>query len=113
MGRSSQRKGADGERELAEILREYGFKISRGGSLSYGEIPDLTGLPGIHVECKRVEHLNICEAMQQSIRDAQKFRDGMPTVFHRRNRQPWLVTLRLDDFMKLYERWRDDFVPDK
>ena len=26
----------------------------------------------------------------------------MPALFHRRNRQPWLVTLRLEDFMQLY-----------
>lgn len=45
MGKSSQRKGADGERELAALLREHGFDIQRGGSLSFGEIPDLTGLP--------------------------------------------------------------------
>lgn len=41
MGRKSQRKGADGERELAAILREYGYEIKRGGSLSFGEAPDL------------------------------------------------------------------------
>lgn len=40
MGRSSQRKGADGERELAAILRERGYDVERGGSLTYGEIPD-------------------------------------------------------------------------
>ena len=55
MGGKSQRKGADGERELAAVLREYGYSIQRGGSLSFGEVPDLSGLPGIHIECKRVE----------------------------------------------------------
>lgn len=30
-GRSSQRKGADGERELAALLREYGYPVERGG----------------------------------------------------------------------------------
>ena len=30
MGRSSQRKGADGERELAGILRGRGYDIERG-----------------------------------------------------------------------------------
>lgn len=55
MGAKSQRKGADGERELAALLREYGYPIERGGSLSFGEVPDLTGLPGVHIEVKRVE----------------------------------------------------------
>ena len=50
MGKTSQRKGADGERELASILRDHGFEIERGGSLSFGEVSDLFGLPGIHIE---------------------------------------------------------------
>lgn len=103
MGASSQRKGADGERELAAKLREYGYEIERGGSLSFGEVPDLVGLPGVHIECKRVERLNVPAAMQQAVKDSQRFRDGMPALFHRRNRQPWLVTIRLEDFMQLYQ----------
>lgn len=62
----------------------------------------MTGLPGVHIECKRVERLNVGEAMKQAIRDADRFHDGAPTLFHRLNRQPWLVTMRLDDWMKLY-----------
>ena len=106
MGKTSQRKGADGERELAEILREYGYDIQRGGSLSFGAVPDLTGLPGVHIECKRVERLNIPEAMRQAIRDAEAFADGTPILFHRRNRQPWYVTLRLTDFMDVFQEAR-------
>jgi Holliday junction resolvase len=102
MGKSSQRKGADGERELAVRLREYGFETERGASLSFGSVPDLSGLPGIHIEVKRVERLNVLEAYQQAARDAEKFKDGVPALFHRRNRQPWLVTTSLDDWMALY-----------
>ena len=102
MGRASQRKGADGERELAEKLKEYGYDMKRGGSLSFGAVPDLVGLPGIHIEVKRVERLNVGAAMQQAIDDAARFNDGAPILFHRRNRNPWLVTMKLDDFMKLY-----------
>lgn len=101
-GRVSQRKGASGELELCKIFREYGYDCSRGGSLSFGEVPDLFGLPGIHIECKRVEKLNVVEAMEQSIRDSERMRDGMPALFHRRNRKPWLVTMRLEDWLKLY-----------
>ena len=102
MGKSQQRKGADGERELVKVLREYGFDAERGGSLSFGEVPDITGLPGVHIECKRCEQLRLPEWMQQAIRDSERFRDGIPAVFHRRNRQPWLVTVRLEDFIDLY-----------
>lgn len=107
-GKSSQRKGADGERELATRLREYGYEITRGGSLSFGEVPDLVGLPGVHIECKRVERLNVPEAMRQAERDSERFQDGIPALFHRRNRRPWLVTLRLEDFMKLYQEGIQD-----
>ena len=102
-GSSSARKGANGERELAAVLREYGYNIERGGSMSFGEVPDLTGLPGVHIECKRVERLNVPEAMKQAQRDSERFKDGMPTVFHRRSREPWLVTMRLSDWMGLYQ----------
>lgn len=100
-GKSSQRKGANGERELAAILPKCGYRIERGGSLSYGEIPDLTGLPGIHIEVKRVERLNVSEAMKQAVRDSTRF-GGIPTLFHRRNYEPWFVTMRLTDWLKLY-----------
>jgi len=103
-GSRSQRKGAAGERELKDKLRGYGYDIERGGSMTFGEVPDLTGLPGVHIECKRVERLNVPEAMQQAVRDADRFHDGMPVLFHRRSRSPWLVTLRMEDFMQLYTR---------
>ncbi|MBE6070178.1 MAG: hypothetical protein E7211_21180 [Clostridium lundense] len=106
MGKASQRKGADGERELAALLRVHGYEIERGGSLSFGEVPDLTGLPGVHIEVKRVERLNVGEAMQQAIRDAERFHDGAPALFHRRNRTPWLVTMRLADWLEMYREPR-------
>ena len=104
MGSKSQRKGADGERELAAVLREYGYSIERGGSLSFGEVPDLVGLPDIHFEVKRVERLNVPEAMRQVVRDSEAFRDGAPAVFHRRSRAPWLVCMTLADWISLYQR---------
>lgn len=103
-GKASQRKGADGERELAAVLREYGYEIKRGGSMSFGEVPDLVGLPGIHVEVKRREQVRLSEWMQQAETDSKRFRDGMPVVFHRRSREGWRVTMNLADFMRLYDR---------
>lgn len=99
---NSCRKGAGGERELAALLRNHGFDMQRGGTTSFGARPDLIGLPGVHIECKRVEKLNLSAAMAQSIRDSERFGDGIPTVFHRKNREDWLVTLQLADFMQLY-----------
>ncbi len=63
----------------------------------------MVGLPGIHVECKRVEKLNLLDAMGQAMRDAK---DGeLPTVFHRRDRCEWLVTMRLEDWFSLFREW--------
>lgn len=105
-GSRSQRKGAGGERELAALLREYGYDIRRGGSLSFGAVPDLTGLPGIHCEVKRCETLRLSEWLAQSRRDADKFGDGMPAVFFRRSREPWAVVMQLEDWMQLYRGYQ-------
>lgn len=72
--------------------------------MSFGEVPDLVGLPGVHVEVKRREQVRLSEWMQQAEADSKRFRDGMPVVFHRRSREPWRVTMNLADFMRLYDR---------
>ncbi len=94
-------KGKRGELELAHILQAHGYNSARRGQQFCGlnGEADVIGLAGYHIECKRVERLNIDTAMAQSIRDA---RDGeVPTVMHRRNQKGWLVTMRLDDFLEL------------
>lgn len=102
MGAKSQRKGRSGELELARLLQGYGYDVQPGMAVSYGATPDLVGLPNIHIECKRNERLNVPEAMAQAVRDAERFQDGAPAVFHRRNRSGWLVTQRLEDWMEMY-----------
>ena len=98
---NSREKGKRGERELASILRELGYDTRRGQQFSGANgDADVVGLPGIHIEVKRVEHLNIDDAMDQSTRDA---RDGeTPIVAHRKNNTRWKVTMWLDDWVGLY-----------
>lgn len=102
MAINSKQKGSKGERELANKLKEYGYDAHR--SVQYngkdGQA-DVIGLPHIHVECKRQERLNIYDAIAQAKRDAKN--GDKPTVFHRKNRCNWLVTMELDSFMELYE----------
>lgn len=99
---NSRRKGVEGERSLAKKLREYGFDCRRGQQFrGGGDSPDVVGLPGIHIECKRVEHLNIEKAMAQSRRDSMDT-DDVPVVMHRKDREVWKVTMDLDDFMNMY-----------
>ena len=98
---NSRAKGAKGERELAKILRQYGYDTRRGQQYcgANGDA-DVVGLPGIHIECKRVERLNLYDAIAQAKHDA---REGeAPTVFHRKDRCEWLVTMRLEDWMEIY-----------
>ena len=102
MGKMQQRKGAAGERELAGILAEYGYPVQRGGSETYGTVPDLIGLPNIHCEVKRTQQLRLHDALEQAKRDSVKFGDGLPTVFFRRNREKWHVCMYLEDWLKLY-----------
>ena len=104
-GSSSREKGARGERELAEILRDkYGYDTRRG--YVFYKQPDVVGLEGIHIEVKRVERLSIDAAWKQSVEGSEKKQDGDPAVFHRKNRREWLVTISLKTFMKLYGAWR-------
>lgn len=107
MGKSSQQKGRRGEYELANLLRDkWGYEVKRGQVFNHQS--DIVGLNGIHPEVKRVEKLNVQEAMEQAMREAQIRNDGIPTVFHRRNNKEWLVTMRLDDWIDLYGAWRDE-----
>lgn len=105
MGKTSREKGKRGERELANLLQSFGFKTKRGVQYQGGpDSPDVVGLPGIHIECKRVEKLNIDNAMEQALGDCDVF--DLPAVFHRKNNKPWLVTMELEDWMLLYQSWR-------
>lgn len=104
---NSKQKGKAGELELAHKLQEHGYDTKR--SVQYngkdGQA-DVLGLPHIHIECKRVEKLNLYDAMEQAKRDAKH--GDLPAVFHRKNRCNWLVTMELDDFMKIYKGGADD-----
>lgn len=102
---NSKRKGKNGELEFSRLCREQGYDCRRTAQYcgNTGEAADVIGLPGIHVEVKRVERLNISEAMGQAIRDAKS--GDIPLVAHRRSHEPWLATMRLEDWFELYREW--------
>lgn len=101
---NSKQKGARYERELARKFRSEGYDARRGQQYSGANgDADVVGLPGIHVEAKRVERLNLYDAMDQAVRDARQ--DELPTVFHRKNNCETLVTMRLEDWFKIYREW--------
>ena len=102
---NSRQKGARGERTLSHTLNELlGLNTRRGQQFcgANGDA-DVIGLPKIHIECKCVERLNIYDAVDQARNDA---REGeIPCVFHKKNRKGWLVTMPLNEWVKLYEAY--------
>lgn len=101
---NSKRKGNAGERELLHLLEGLGLDVHRNDQTYIGgkDNPDISlEVDGkrFHLEVKRVERFNAYEAMEQAIEDSNGH--AMPIVVHRRNRKPWLVVLRLGDFLAL------------
>ena len=90
MGKAQREKGKRGERELAGILRDYGYNCRRGQQYcgTSGDA-DVIGLPDV-----------LRKALQQSSRDARA--GEIPVVMHRRNREPWRVSMYLQNFQRMY-----------
>lgn len=101
MGLMQRTKGKVGERELSrELARLFGVECHRTQQ-HCGDAgdSDVVGLPGVFIECKRVQALNVPKAVAKAVEQCP---DGeLPAVFHRRNREPWLVTIQLDDLPAL------------
>ena len=95
---NSRRKGKVGEREFAALLREHGFDARRGQQFSGSpDSPDVVSdaLAWLHFEVKRVQILTLADACVQAAGDS----GGKPwVVAHRRNHQPWLITMRAETF---------------
>lgn len=103
---NSREKGKAGEREFAALCRKHGFENARRGQQYNGlDGKDVVGLDGIHIEVKRVERLNIEQALQQAERDKKE--GEISIVAHRRNRESWKITMRAEDWFKLYRAWRE------
>jgi hypothetical protein len=99
---NSKRKGATGEREWAKVCNDNGFNCRRGQQYNGLEGEDCVGLEGIHQEVKRVEKLNIQDAIDQAVGDSQ---GKIPIVAHRKNNCKWLVTMQASDWFELYREW--------
>lgn len=106
---NSRAKGARAERQWRDQLREAGFlKAFRGqqycGAAGNADVvcPEL---PSFFFECKAVQNLNVLNAMKQAIADAGT---KTPVVAHKKNGEPWLVTMLADDWLELVRR--SDYV---
>lgn len=103
MGKASRDKGKRGEREVASLLRSYGYDARRGVQYHGGEdSPDVVGLPHVHIEVKRTERLDLYGALAQSKADAG---GDMPIVIHRKNNCEWVVIQPFEDWIALFGAW--------
>lgn len=105
-GRGSKQKGDRYERDLAEYFNEQCGISSHRTPLSGGgrkeALADLIGTPGIAIEAKRVEKINLTEFMAQAVKNCG---NDLPVVITRRNKQSMensYVFMRLHEWMALY-----------
>lgn len=103
---NAKRKGSAGERELLHLLEAHGIPAHRNLQQFVGGVdnPDIAatvcGLP-VHLEVKRQERLRLSAAVAQAVHDANNH--ALPVVVHRSNRQPWLLTARLEDILQIWD----------
>jgi len=108
MGRMSRNKGKKGEREVASLLREHGYEDARRGMQFKGspDSPDVTGLPGFHIEVKRTEQCRLYDYLAQASDESGI--DEIPVVFHRQNNREWVAILSADDFLEVVKLYADN-----
>lgn len=99
---NSRQKGKTGELDAARALTLRGHPSHRSQQFS-GRAGDADlvcpSLDRFHLEVKRVQGGNIHDWIAQSVGDA-KF-GKVPIVMHRKNNREWVVSMPLDDFLKL------------
>ena len=106
MAINSKQKGARFERQLAGLFREYGYAARRTAQYcgNTGDASDVIGLPGIHIEAKHQERMQLYDWMDQAKRDS-KGTGNIPVVFHKKNNAEILVSMRFEDFMAMYKEY--------
>ena len=66
----------------------------------------MVGLPGLHIEAKHQERMQLYDWHAQAKRDAAAGGENrLPVVFHKKNNAPILVTMELEDFMHIYREF--------
>lgn len=113
-GRTSRDKGKRFELSLAHLFEEHGYDAHRSAQFcgKTGQAADVIGVPGIHVEAKFQERMMLYDWMAQAVRDSEAQGKGnLPTVFHKQSRKDLLVTMRFEDWMKLFKAWDVKNIP--
>ena len=99
-GRGARTKGGAYEREIVELAQRAGFKEARRNFMSGGAGGgDLTGIPNVHVECKRRETVKVWEWLAQAEADARP--TDLAIVAFRRSRSRSYGIVPLEDLLGL------------
>lgn len=102
-GKSSRRRGAQAERELAAILSgELGIVIKRNLGQAREGGDDIT-IGQFRIEAKRQEKIQI-EAWWEQVKAATGPGE-IPVLAFRRSRNPWKVVLDLGDFIRMMREY--------
>jgi hypothetical protein len=105
-GRGAKAKGDKYERELAEYfnsecgINSHRTPLSGGGRKE--ALADLLGTPGIAIEAKRTEKVQLADFMTQAIKNCGA---DLPVVITRKNQQATedsYVFMQLKEWMDLY-----------
>lgn len=97
--KSPKQKGSSGEYEIIALLTKWAAEVDVPLNLSRNLEQvreggaDINGVTGLEVEVKRVENGSIGQWWGQVCRAADKT-GGVPSLFHRKNRQPWRARVR-------------------
>ena len=85
---------------MAAYLQACGIEARRGQQFKGGaDSPDVVcDIPGVHVECKRVERGALYDWLAQAQRDCGS---KVPVVMHKKNRGEWVAILTVNDLLHL------------
>lgn len=96
---NSKKKGSRGELELANLLKDKFGLTARRTQQFCGDAGDddvkCEELSRWFIECKRVEQLNLHEAVEKASEQCPPMK--IPVVIHRKNGRGWLATFQLSD----------------
>jgi len=112
-GRSSRNKGANAERELADIIYyATGVKMLRNLDQTRSGGHDLDGIDGLSIEVKRQEKLCLPAWWRQTLQQAAEC-DNIPVLAYRQNRQSWQFIVGLDKIelnKEKFIQWIQDYA---
>jgi len=97
-GKGRRSKGVRGEREVAKIFEVGGFTV-RGLEGSGDQLVMCNSKLTLHIEAKRQERLRLLEWSRQA--ESEVPQGALALVAYRPSREPWRVSMLLDDFVAL------------